>query len=299
MSVSQHSERTRRESLYSPSEDQDSIMYGLQGRQGHFSGLRASDVDVSVHEYPVHRERRHTSSYVPGSSYSRSRRDESVLYSDITTPRPSLDLVGFEPRRQRGRKSNFVQDEGTQVQRRWVEIPTTPRRSTSEFSEPTKPSGSQRTSDKMVRFSDKVYLNDGSPERCPKVLGHRRDMVRGPSEDYPTGAPGNGARAGELHHRGGYNNTVPRRLHSGERQRGHLPPAPMIPRLPTPDFESTSHYELSLGKYDFCACCSSDGRHEHDDLRWKRGRAKMEKQVDNARAYITQMTMSERLIADA
>ncbi|KAI1297068.1 hypothetical protein F5Y03DRAFT_283840 [Xylaria venustula] len=299
MSVLQHSQRTRRQSLYSLYEDRDPIMYRPQGHQGHISDLRASDGDVSVHEYPAHRERRYTSSYVPGYSYSRNKQDDSVWYSDITTPRPSQDFVRLGSRRQRGRKSNPVQDENTQVQRRRVEIPTTPRRSTSEFSEPTKPSGSQRTSDKMVRFSDEVHLNEWSPERTLKVLGHRRDLVRGPSEDYPTGAPGNGARAGELHHCGGYNNTVPRRLHSGERQRGHLPPAPMIPRLSTPDFESTSHYELSLGKYDFCACCSSDDRDEHDDLRWKRGRAKMEKQVDNARAYIARMTMGERLIADA
>ncbi|KAI0426045.1 hypothetical protein F5Y09DRAFT_77963 [Xylaria sp. FL1042] len=300
MSAPPHSQGILRESLYPRYGDEDSIMYRAQGPRGSFSDYRAMDVNASLHESLVHRERRYRPSHPPSYSYSRSQRDESALYSDATTPRSrsSLELAPFEPKRQRGSKSK-AQDESTQVQRSW-ERPTLSRSSTLESLGSTKLSTSQRRREKIVRFGDKVYVEAGSPERLQGAVGHRRDMPRGELEDYlARGASGNGDMTGELHHCGGYNNPLPKRLHAGERQWGHLPPAPMIPRLPTPDFESTSHYELSLGKYDFCPCCSSDDRDEEDDLRWRKGKAKMEKQVDNARAYISRMVIGERLIADA
>ncbi|KAI0809919.1 hypothetical protein GGR55DRAFT_145462 [Xylaria sp. FL0064] len=300
MSASPHSQVVLRESLYPRYDDRDFILYPLQGSRGSFSDYRTLDVNASLHESQVHRERRYRPSHAPGYSYSRSQRNETALYGDSATPRPSssLELERLEPKRQRGGKSK-TQDESIQVQRSW-ERPTPPRSSPPESLGSTKQLISQRRREKTVRFGDKVYLEAASPERFPGTVGHRRDSPRRQSEDYPTrGASGNGAIAGELHHCGGYNNPLPKRLHAGERQRGHLPPAPMIPRLPTPDFESKSHYGLSLGKYDFCRCCGSDGRDEEDDMRWRKGKAKMEKQVDNARAYISRMTMGERLIADA
>ncbi|KAI0815412.1 hypothetical protein GGR55DRAFT_628767 [Xylaria sp. FL0064] len=185
---------------------------------------------------------------------------------------------GFSPylshdtKRPRGCKSE-TQDESSQVQR-------------------------QRIREKEVVFSN-MYLDAGSPERFSDAVGHRGDTRRGQSEDYLAGAPGSGDITGDLRDCGGYKKSLPKRLHAGESQRGHLPPAPAIPRLPTPDFESASHYETSLAKYHFCPCCSSDDRHEQEGIRWKNAKAKMDRQIDNARAYISRITMRERLIRDA
>ncbi|KAI0903270.1 hypothetical protein F4823DRAFT_629542 [Ustulina deusta] len=300
MGDSRGSQGGHRGFLHPRYEDQDFIMYRAPGPQDTFSDFRTLDVDASLHDPPVYRERKYRPSYVPGYSSSRSQRNDSALYSDATTPRSrsSVELVPLETKRPRGGKFK-TQDESTQVKRTWVETPPLPGSSTPESLGPTKLPNSQRIREKAMGFGDKVYSDAGSPERLAGTVGHRRDMLRGQSEDYLTRASGNGDMAGELHYCGGYNNNLPKRLHAGERQRGHQPSAPVIPRLPTPDFESTSHYELSLAKYDFCPCCSSDDRDEEDSIRWKKGRAKMEKQVDHARAYISRMTMGERLITDA
>ncbi|TGJ84521.1 hypothetical protein E0Z10_g4249 [Xylaria hypoxylon] len=299
MSASRHSRVTQREVLRSRYEDQGSIMYRAQGTQGSISDFRTFDVNLSLHDSPVHRQRKYRPSHVLDYSSS-SQRDDLALCSDPNTHRfrPSPELVPLDTERLRGRKFK-PQDESSQVQRSWVKTPTLSRSSTPESLGPIKPSSSQGIHEKAVRFSDKVYLDASSLERSYDALGHRKDPRRGQSEDYLTRASGNGEISGEIRYYGGYNKTLPKRLHTGERQRGHLPPAPVIPRLPTPDFESGSHYEISLAKYDFCPCCSSDGRDEEDGVRWKKGKAKMDEQVDHARAYISRMTMSERLITDA
>ncbi|KAI1419869.1 hypothetical protein F5Y12DRAFT_187059 [Xylaria sp. FL1777] len=300
MSALRHSRGERRESLRPRYEYQDFILYRTEGTQGSFSEPRTLDMNVSRHDSPVHRERRYRPSHVPGYSSSRSQRDDSPVYSNTTTRRSgsSLELVHFDPKRQKGRKSKPRED-SIQVQRSWVETPTLPRSSTIESLGPTKLPSSQRIREKTVRFDDKVCLNAGSPERLPGTVGHRRGVPRGQSEDYHTGVSGNVDTTGELHHCGAYSKNLPKRSHAGIWQGSHPPPAPMIPRLPTPDFESPSHYELSLAKRDFCLCCSSDDRDDEDRRRWKQGKAKMEKQVDNARAYISRMTIGERMIADA
>ncbi|KAI0513029.1 hypothetical protein F5B22DRAFT_284019 [Xylaria bambusicola] len=301
MSASRHSYGRQKEPLYLGYEDQDFIMYPAQGSQGDLSDCRSLDMNISLHNSPVHRERRYRSSHASGYSYPRSQRDDSASYSDRSIPRSrnSLEVVSFDPNSKRGRKSK-TKDERSLMQRSWAETPALPRPGTPEFSEPAKLSSSPRTREKTERFSEKVYLSTGQPERASGAVVRRRDSLRGQSGDYLTRVSGNGDTTDGLHQYGRHSNPLPKRFHAGEGQRGHLPPAPMIPRLPTPDFESTSSYELRHSKYEFCACChSSDDRYEADDVRWMKGKAKMEKQVDNARAYISRMAMGDRLIADA
>ncbi|KAJ3556999.1 hypothetical protein NPX13_g10020 [Xylaria arbuscula] len=301
MSASRHGERRQREPLYLPYEGQDFIMYPAHGSQGDSSDYAASDMNVSLHDSSVHRERRYRPAYGSGYSYQRSQRDDSASYSDISVPRSrtSLEVVPFDSKRSRGRKSK-TWGESTSMQRSWAGTSALSRPGTPDSQESTMLSTSPRTREKTVRFSESAYLNSSLPERVPGAVGRRRDSLKEQSRDSLSRVSGNGDRADGPHQSGRYSNSLPRRLHAGGRQRGHLPPAaPMIPRLPSPDFESASPYELRLGKHDFCACCHNlDDGGEDDGIRWVKGRAKMEKQVDNARAYISRMTMGDRLIAD-
>ncbi|KAI0534682.1 hypothetical protein GGR58DRAFT_505031 [Xylaria digitata] len=290
MYTSQHSQGIQREVLRSRYEDQDLTMYRAQGTKGSISDLRTCDVDSSLHDSPVHSERNYRLSHVLGYSSPRSQREVSALYRNPDA-HESKSLAGLAPldkKRPRGRKSK-TQNEMSQVQRSWVQTPTLSRPNMPGSLGPVKLSSSQVMLEKTVKFGDKAYLDAGSPER------HRRDTRRGQSEDYLARDPGNGDIASDLRYSSGYNKTPPTSLQAGVRQRGYLPLAPVIPRLPTPDFEPVSHYDI-LVKYDFCPCCSSDDKDEEEGTRWKKGKAKMDKQVDHARAYISRTMMSERLL---
>ncbi|KAI0422673.1 hypothetical protein F5X98DRAFT_369477 [Xylaria grammica] len=286
------------EVLRSRYEDRDSIMYPPEGTQGTI--FRTFDVNTSLHDSPLYREREYRPSNVLGSSSSGGQRGDSSPYRNPTThsSRSLAEIAPLSTKKSRGRTAK-TQIESSQSQRSWVERPTLPDPGTPESLGPIEISSPQRIHEKSVRFSDKVYLGARSPERFSGAVGHRRDTRRGQSENHLTRAPGNGDITGELRSSGGYNKTLPKRSHAGEKRREQLPPAPVIPRLPTPDFESAPHYDVSLAKYDFCPCCSSDDRDGEEGMRWKKGKAKMDKQVDHARAYISRMTMSERLITDA
>ena len=237
-------------------------------------------MNISMHDAPVHLEKRQRSAHVSGYSFPRSQRDESASYSDISVPRyrSSLEIIPFDSERSRGRKPKFW-DESTSMQGSWADTPALPRPGTPDSQNSTKLSGSPKTREKTVRFSDRIYMSSGLPERVPGNVGRRRDSLRGQSGDHLSRGSGNGDTTDGLHQCGRYTNSLPKRLQAGGRQRGHLPPAPTIPRLPTPDFESTSPYQLRPGKHDFCACCHNlDDGGEDDSLRWMKGKAKMEKQ---------------------
>ncbi|KAI1737692.1 hypothetical protein F4680DRAFT_203793 [Xylaria scruposa] len=297
MSASYHSLGVRRETLRPRYEDQDFAMYRTQGAQGNFLDLRTPDVNLPLHDCSVYCERRHKPSHTLGYTSWTSQRESSRPRSGSATHRSgsSLELIPIDKQRSIGRKAKAY-DESARLERSWGE---TPRHLLSSTPEPLEIPRIPNSGERMVRFSDDVYLNAALPSRFISTAGHQRDTLRRQSEDKLIRAPGNGELAGEFQDSGEYRKVLPKRSRASERQRVYVPAAPVIPRLPTPDLDSASDYELGLAKYDFCTCCSSDNRDAEDGERWKRGKTKMDKQVDHARAYISRVTMSERLIAEA
>ncbi|KAI3322691.1 hypothetical protein HD806DRAFT_111028 [Xylariaceae sp. AK1471] len=215
-----------------------------------------------------------------GYSSSKRQHDDAALYSETTARRSlsPLELAPIDTRRPKGRKPK-AHKESARPQKSLLETPAVPRLRTPESPEHIRLSNSQRPREKTVRFSGDLYLEAGSSDRLAGLVGQQRDTLRGQSEDCLVRAPGNGNGSGEFRHYAGYNKTLPKRSRAGERQRSYVPATPVIPRLPTPDFDSTSSsYELGLTKYDFCACCIPDDRGEEEDVRWKIRKAKMDKQ---------------------
>ncbi|KAI1748388.1 hypothetical protein F4782DRAFT_361241 [Xylaria castorea] len=300
MSASCHSLGMRREALRSRYEDQDSAIYRAQGAQGNFSDSRTPDVNIPLHDCSVYCERKHKPSHMLGYTSWTSQRESSRLCSGSTTHRSesSLELVPIDMQRSRERKAKAY-NESARLQKSWAERPRHLLSSTPEPPETPRVPSSQRIREKMVRFSDDVYLGTTLPSRLLSTAGHQRDTLKRQSQDKLVRASGNGEVTGEFQDSGDYRKVLPKRSRASERQRVYVPAAPVIPRLPTPDFDSASDYELGLAKYDFCTCCSSDDRDEDDGQRWKKGKAKMDKKVDHARAYISRVTMSERLITEA
>ncbi|KAI0876909.1 hypothetical protein GGS24DRAFT_187196 [Hypoxylon argillaceum] len=300
MSSPWHSQGARREVPRPRYEDQDSLMYRAQGTQGNFSDFRTSDMNESRHDSLVHRERKYRPSHGFGHSSSRSQRDDLALYNEGTIHRSIYppDPSPADTKRSKGHRAKSY-GEDAQVQKSWVEAPTFLRSSALEPPESNRLSSPRTIREKTVRFDDNVYLDTGSPDRFPSTVRHRRDKLRGQSEDYIPRALGNGGVAGEFAPRGDYRNTVPKSSRAGERQASYVPAAPVIPRLPTPDFDSTCHHKLGLDKYDFCPCCISDDRDQEYGAHRQKGKTKMDKQVDHARSYMSRVTMSERLITDA
>ncbi|TRX91395.1 hypothetical protein FHL15_007619 [Xylaria flabelliformis] len=300
MSTTCHSLGVRREVLRPRYEDQDSAMYCVQGAQGNSSDLRTSGLNVPLHDCSVYCEREHRPSHRLGYTSWTSQRESSRPRSVSTARRSgsSLELVHIAKQRSKGHKAKAY-DESDRLERSWGETPRHLLSITPEPLETPRLPSSQRIRERMVSFGDDVYLDAALPSRFVSTAGHQRDTPRRQSEDKLIRAPGNGEVAGEFQASGEYRKVLPKRPRASERQRVYVPAAPVIPRLPTPDLDSASDYELGLAKYDFCACCSSDERDEEDGGRWERGKAKMDKQVDHARAYISRVTMSERLIAEA
>lgn len=109
------------------------------------------------------------------------------------------------------------------------------------------------------------------------VQGFSTDSTRGPPQDYLRRVPGSRNTAKEPQYCGDLGKTVPRR--SKERQPAYVPAAPVIPRLPSPDFYTKPLYDDSeFAEYDFCPCCPPGVRDKRHDVRWKKGKAKMDRQ---------------------
>ncbi|KAI1338316.1 hypothetical protein F5Y15DRAFT_416961 [Xylariaceae sp. FL0016] len=72
-------------------------------------------------------------------------------------------------------------------------------------------------------------------------------------------------------------------------RRYRMPAAPEIPRLPTPDLEP-----ISLD----CPCCIPNDEESYEG-HWSRGRAKIDKQLTDAKAHIARSKKGGRLIAEA
>jgi hypothetical protein len=236
-------------------------------------------VEVPLHHSPVHHERKQRSSQMLGHSSKRQHGD-AARYRETSARRSlsPLELAPVDMRIPKGCKSR-PQKESARAQKVSTEplAPLRPR--TLESPEHSGLSSSRRRREKTVRFSEDLNLEVGSPARFSRLVGQQRDTLRGQSEDCLARAPGNGNGSGEFRHYAGYNNTLPKRSRASERQRSYAPATPIIPRLPTPDFDSTSSsFDLGLAKHDFCACCSSDDGGEEEEVRWTIGKAKMDKQ---------------------
>ncbi|KAI8629635.1 hypothetical protein F5Y19DRAFT_72620 [Xylariaceae sp. FL1651] len=155
---------------------------------------------------------------------------------------------------------------------------------------------SQRAHEKTVRFDDEYSL-DGRPlEGLGREVRRRGDLPR-VSEGYLVGGSGNGN--GKVRYRAGHNSALPKKYLAGEKERSYFPTAPIIPRLPTPELDLMEPYEIPLDKHKFCACCASVDKDEEEELNWRKGKFKMDKQVDDAKAYISQKVMGGRAIAEA
>ncbi|KAI0409956.1 hypothetical protein F4802DRAFT_8437 [Xylaria palmicola] len=280
--------------------DRDYASYPSQEEtQGDFSDLRTFDGNVFVHDSPFWHEENYMPSHMLGYPPS-SQRGDVARYSETVKhkSRPLLELIPIDAKRTRRRRAES-HDRSIRVRKSRTETPEFPEPRTPRSPESIMPPSSQREGHKKVRFSDEVDEESYISERFPVTVGHPKDTLRRQSQDDLPRTPGNGNLTGGAQSRRGCHSTAPKRLRSSERQRSHVPAAPVIPRLPTPDFDSTCHYESGLAKYEFCPCCMSNDEGEGGDVRWTRGKSKMDKQVDQARAYIERVTMSERLLAGA
>ncbi|KAI1818226.1 hypothetical protein GGS20DRAFT_346275 [Poronia punctata] len=146
---------------------------------------------------------------------------------------------------------------------------------------------SQIAGKKEVRFDDHVSLSYPAADRFSSAADSRRDTtIRGSSRNS-LGTSGNGDS--QIRHGAGVGNSPNARLDPGERQRGKVPAAPIIPRLPTPDFDSEPAF---CGKgHGFCSCCEPD-EEDGELMEWRRGKAKMDKQVESAKAHISRTRAS-------
>lgn len=214
-----------------------------------------------------------------GYSSSRSQRDDLTSYKETLTHEScnSLDLIPMTMDKSRGYEFKS-HDENPQLQKSRAGTMTFPGSSKRESLGSAGSSSSYTSRDKAVRFDDKVYPDTCPLDRFPSAVRHQRDTDRARPGDSLVRAPGNGDMNGELFCRGGHGKILPRRSRADERQRSYAPAAPIIPRLPTPDFDSTSHHELGLAKYDFCSCCTSYDERKEGGVRCKKGRSKMDKQ---------------------
>lgn len=214
-----------------------------------------------------------------GYSPSRSPRDDSISYKESLTPASHnpLDLVPISRKKSRGYEFN-PHDENPRLQKSRAEAMTFPGSNKRESLESSGSSSSYASRHREVRFDDQVYLDTYPRDRFPGAVKRQRETDGAGPRDSLVRDPGSGNMNGDLLCRGGHRNTLPKKSRANERQRSYVPAAPIIPRLPTPDFDSTSHHELGLAKYDFCPCCTSYDEMKEGDVRCKKGKSKMHKQ---------------------
>ncbi|KAI1170672.1 hypothetical protein F4777DRAFT_594771 [Nemania sp. FL0916] len=303
MSAPYYSQGARREIPRPRYEVQDSLVYRAHRAQDSFVDSRALDLEFTRHNSLAYREKRYRPLAVSSHFVPRNQFDDMVLYDERPADRSkSRPDSGHSSTSGLGDRKPRTQDESANIRKRRAETPTRSRTGTPESSDFTSLSRSQSTPrpmpQKTVRFSDEMYPEAGPLDRSPVTVGQQKNTPRTQVREHPTRGPGNEDTADQFPPYGGHRKTLPKRARAGERQPVYVPTAPIISRLPTPDLDSAPHYELGLAKYDFCPCCTSDDGSE-DSVRWKMGKAKMDKQVDHARAYISQMARSERLIKEA
>ncbi|KAI8962584.1 hypothetical protein F5Y11DRAFT_347416 [Daldinia sp. FL1419] len=108
------------------------------------------------------------------------------------------------------------------------------------------------------------------------------DIVPGYARRTGSRAVSTTSRTKEVSDEGRY-----RASYNDRRQIPVPPKAPKIPRLPTPDFDDMEHSKYDMLDHQFCACCGNDGGFGAEPSQGECTTAKMERQVCEARAYIS------------
>ncbi|KAI0198596.1 hypothetical protein F4808DRAFT_257743 [Astrocystis sublimbata] len=263
------------------------------------SDPRASDVNSPLYDFVLYPDRKHRSSQMVDRASCRNRQDCSE-WCRCSTPQRSVsstDSASIDFRRRRGGTGDDY-DESSQLPKSRVEAPRHQMSSSQVRRESSSAPNSQIERQKTVKFKDEACQEAVVSSRYLSSTGYRRDALTRQSNGRMPRGPSDGEEASEFQDCGGYRNAPPITSRPRERQRGYVPAAPVIPRLPTPDVDSTSDYDSDSARYGFCSCCTLDGRDDHNGERWIKEKTKMDKQVDEARAYISRVRISERLITE-
>ncbi|KAI1324803.1 hypothetical protein F5Y16DRAFT_288167 [Xylariaceae sp. FL0255] len=250
--------------------------------------------DISLHYLPLQCERRPSS---PQTFTSYRPRDVVVRdhYSNRDTRQEShvpLDLLPVNDHRSTERRSKNDRDNYPTMQGSWSEPVNSSRHKVLESQRQSESARSQSPKTILKRFGD-----GECSDKLPRARHGRRDSLGVEPGEYLRSHSGN--RDGETRSGTRHSQKMPRYPHAADKSRVRIPATPVISRLSTPDLEIPESRETGCDHYDFCACCVSYGKSREDETRWKRGRVKMDKQVDDARAYISRMTIGDRLLTDA
>ncbi|KAI1823267.1 hypothetical protein F4861DRAFT_337677 [Xylaria intraflava] len=257
--------------------DQDSAMLHIQAAQSGCSDPRASNVNVPPYSYTMHRERRHRPSQMTGRSSSLSERDAIIVDGNIVRDGPMFPPESpLSSVKRLDEYRSRAQNKGGRA-RKHSQMPILSVPSVLESTEHTNLPNSHRKREKAMRYHDEAYLTAGH-QNVPSLRS--RDFLTSDTDDEESSS--------DLYLRGNTGDSLAEISSNDEGRLSYVPSAPVIPRLPTPDFEPTSPYELGLGPYSFCPCCTSGEREEADGVCCVGRKAKMNEQVDFALAYISQ-----------
>ncbi|KAI0828120.1 hypothetical protein F5Y06DRAFT_225877 [Hypoxylon sp. FL0890] len=167
--------------------------------------------------------------------------------------------------------------------------------SESSLDTPPARGGSRRRHKDPVRSLDESVWGEALEWQGPVISKHRR-ISQGANWDPDAAASDN--VHGDSHHTSNH----PRKMlpgvkethdegrhQAGQKGRHHTPvppKAPMIPRLPTPDFDDADYGERDMTSHQFCACCAAEDSGETKAKRRECTVGKMERQLYEAKLYI-------------
>ncbi|KAI2638522.1 hypothetical protein GGS21DRAFT_488613 [Xylaria nigripes] len=210
-------------------------------------------VNVLPYSHSMHHESEHMPSQMNGASSSKGQQNDKVLDSDVTMQEPVFPLrVSPTDVNRLGRQRWEAYHTNIRPQRH-LEMPAIPGLNTLVPPEQSKLPSSPRKKTRKVRIGDIAYPD----------IGHQRNPPRAKSDEGFYISPlGNRESTGNFRPCAGHRSPIDRALRVDVQEPSFLPAAPIIPRLPTPDFEPTSHDESGLVNYSFCACCTSDDDEE-------------------------------------
>ncbi|KAI0158105.1 hypothetical protein GGR57DRAFT_35434 [Xylariaceae sp. FL1272] len=283
---------SQRESRYSQYGSRELIPSHRRRTSCELYNLSDADLVISLYSKPVYLEKRYRNSKTPRALRSVDVRNEDIArdHNMNDNYHSSAIHAGFALERPVAHSSGR-RNESKHDLRSWHET-------TREWEAPKPSTRSEAPrvivpSEKIVRFSDEVPHDEKRPGEL-SLVGYRRGSLKMDPAEYTVGRSGSGE---ETHRNTRQSRMSSRGSYAGERQRSyHVPPTPVISRLPTPDFESCESGSIER---DFCPCCPRNEKSQSEKKHWRDRKSKMDKQVDDARAYISRMTIEDRLITDA
>ncbi|KAI1405353.1 hypothetical protein F4819DRAFT_422856 [Hypoxylon fuscum] len=156
--------------------------------------------------------------------------------------------------------------------------------------------GGSRRRQKDATYSSRRSERNEPPEAPDGTLSKYWKDSRNANRDSDAGSH---PRRGHAHHTSKHSNPMPagtpethdegryQTSHKSKHRVPSPPKAPKIPRLPTPDFDDEDYGDHDLASHEFCACCNPDGGFKSGSRRGECTVAKMERQLYNARTYIS------------